>query len=377
MTARIIFAVRIVFRAVLSLALIHLQTAPLAAQTGGDLEPPPRLALVIGNSGYENLAPVDKAGPDSELVAETLRNLGFEVIELPNLSKKGMEEAVLKAAQAAPLQEAVLFYFAGHAFQLEGSNFLAPVDARLTSRQRLRDETVKFSDIVDKLRGEGRQSLFFLEAGGPVPVPAGAGKVAQGLAEAEAEAVRGTFVAFAAQPGAVPVLAEDSASPFSLALAEHMATDGISISDMMFRVRNAVEEQTGLSQTPWDRSLLRAQFYFSPQVESSDSLTEEDLELLTVMDPALRKVFQKKFGLDLLDSATPVIANVRPGLVLLDEEPTENEAEEASANELATAADAEAADLGAVAPGPRHFGRGGAGAAVRAAGNCTRSRNRA
>ena len=78
-----------------------------------------------------------------------------------------------------------------------------------------------------------------------------------------------------------------------------METPGISISDMMIRVRNSVEVATLQTQIPWDQSSLRTQFYFSPEEEVSADLTDEDKALLLSLPPALRKKFAAQFGLSL------------------------------------------------------------------------------
>jgi uncharacterized caspase-like protein len=317
MFARMKFAMRVVFRALIAFSLCLSQAAPALAQTAESPELRERIALVVGNWDYKNLSPLKNPGSNSELVAEALRALGFDVSERQNLTKREFEEVVRDISGRAAGYESVLFYFSGHGFQLEGRNYLVPVDAKLRSPKRLREETIAFDDLVGQLHDTGRQTLFFLDASGanPIPEPADVGKREAGLAQIEQ--VRGTFVAFAAQPGNAADEGEGESSPFSLALAENMESEGISISDMMIRVRNTVEEQTQQRQTPWDQSSLRSQFYFKPLLENSESLTEDDLGLLTQLDPALREKFQKRFGLDLSGAAgggAPVIATVRPTL---------------------------------------------------------------
>jgi Caspase domain len=325
MIARMKFALRVVFRAIIVFSLCIMPMSGSQAQSGNNLIEKPRLALVIGNSNYANLPTLKNPRQDAALVASTLRDLGFEVVERSDLTKKSFEAAIREVAKKASDHEAVLFYYAGHGFQLDGRNFLVPVDARLNDRKRIGDETLVLDDIIGKLHDDGRQTLFFLDAcrNNPLPVSAKGEKLSEGLAQVETG--RGTFVAFATQPGNITNDGAGAHSPFSLALVEHMETGGISISDMMIRVRNSVEEQTLDKQTPWDQSSLRSQFYFKPLIEDSETLTEDDLGLLTQLDPVLLEKFQKRFGLNLpetgAESALPLIANVRPTLLIEEADP--------------------------------------------------------
>ncbi|MBK8456302.1 MAG: hypothetical protein IPL47_03625 [Phyllobacteriaceae bacterium] len=105
---------------------------------------------------------------------------------------------------------------------------------------------------------------------------------------------------------------------------------------MMIRVRNAVEEATEQTQTPWDQSSLRSQFYFNPVEEENEALTEEDLALLSELDPALLEKFKKKFGLKIVakeseeggesleaEGGGEIIASIEPTLIIQDVEPAE------------------------------------------------------
>ena len=95
-------------------------------------------------------------------------------------------------------------------------------------------------------------------------------------------------MAFATQPNNVTADGTGDNSPFTQSMLEHLGTEGISISDMMIRVRNAVEEKTYGRQTPWDQSSLRAQFYFKPKNESA-ALSQADYEMLAALDPETRQ----------------------------------------------------------------------------------------
>lgn len=256
-----------------------------------------RLALVVGNSDYQSIYSLKNAAHDAQMIAETLERLGFEVTALENASREEFHAAVERISRDAEGAEATLFYFAGHGFQLGGANYLVPSDAALQSREAIPEETLRLDWVISRLQARNRQTLIFLDACRNNPLPASTRGEANLDGLAQIETGSGTFVAFATQPGNVTFDGEGDNGYFASALLEHIEEPGISISDMMIRVRNTVEETTLHRQTPWDQSSLRSQFYFSPQGEGGSALTDEDRELLLSLDPELRKKFEVRFGL--------------------------------------------------------------------------------
>lgn len=256
-----------------------------------------RVALVVGNSAYQSGGEVPEAAEDASAMAEALEGIGFEVTLRTDLDGKAFRAAVSDLAASARGAEAVMLYFSGRAFQLGGRNYLVPVDARLGSKDAVGKEALRLDEVIDRIEARDRQALVFVDAarGNPLPEAVRGKNAAEGLARMDAG--NGNFVAFAAQPGSVAAEVDGAQDAFTQALLEHLPTPGISISDMMIRVRNGVEEATGQAQTPWDQASLRSQFYFRPQEEKSAALTDEDRDLLLSLDPALRKKFEAKFGI--------------------------------------------------------------------------------
>ncbi len=260
-----------------------------------------RVALIVGNSNYKSVYSLKNAVSDSTSISAVLSRLGFEVIEVSDVTKAEFSKALKKFSIAAHDAEAAVFYYSGHGFQLGGSNFLVPVDAKLNSRKTILQETMRLNDVIEAVQDRNRQTLIFLDAcrNNPLPKSVRDKSMLDGLAQLEAGT--GTFVAFATQPGNITRDGAGDHSPFAAALIEHMETPGISISDMMIRVRNSVEVATLQTQTPWDQSSLRNQFYFSPEEEVNADLTDEDKQLLLSLPPALRKKFAAQFGIKFSD----------------------------------------------------------------------------
>jgi hypothetical protein len=253
-----------------------------------------RLALVVGNSDYTGVTPLRNAARDANDIAGALERLGFEVTLLTDVAGATFWDKVDAFSLKAETAESVVFFYSGHAFQMNGANYLVPVDAQLTSREAIRTETWNLDGIIARLQDRKRQTLIFLDACRNDPLPQsvrGTGSAADGLARLQTGV--GTFVAFATEPGAVTYdgAGEAPNSPFTTALLENIETPGISVSDMMINVRNEVEERTFRRQTPWDQSSLREQFYFNPAAETKQELSEADYELLAQLAPDDRKKF--------------------------------------------------------------------------------------
>ncbi|MGL6211239.1 MAG: caspase family protein [Paracoccaceae bacterium] len=236
------------------------------AVPGMGIAEPSKMALVVGNAAYEAAPGLTTATHDAQDVAGALRGLGFEVTLLTDVSSDVFWVVLETFAAKSKAADTVVFYYAGHAFQMGGVNHLVPVAARLDSEQAIRDETWTLDAIAEQLRGGAGQVLIFLDACRTNPLPAVL-RADQGLAQFDGGT--GTFVAFATRPGAVAYdrVTDARNSPFTAALLKRIGVAGQSISDLMIGVRNDVEEATGGQQVPWDQSSLRAQVFLAPKAD--------------------------------------------------------------------------------------------------------------
>jgi hypothetical protein len=223
-----------------------------------------RIALVIGNSHYDYVESLANPVNDIAAMETSLRELGFEVFVGKDLTLQQFKDLASKFKTEAQSASAVLVYYSGHGFQLEGQNFLVPSDASLKTKGSIATETVRLETVIADVQGKNRQVLVFLDACRNNPLPA---SQRQGEGLAQITTGNDMFVAFATQPGNISYDGRSTLSPFTKAIVKHLGYQGQSVSDMMISVRNEVEKATLYQQTPWDQSSLKRQFYFKPNAD--------------------------------------------------------------------------------------------------------------
>ena len=234
-----------------------------------------RIALVVGNSRYRHASELANPVNDAEAVATVLARLGFDVIKELDLELHKMGDVL--AAFGAKLRskpDVSLLFYAGHGLQVNGLNYLVPVDAEIEAPEHLNVRAIRFNDIFDPMTQGAGASLIFLDACRDNPftrnLARSLGETARGSIRgglAEVEKVAGSFIAYATAPDTVAFDGDAFNSPFTAALLEHIETPGLSVSDMMIDVRNYVLAKTKGRQEPWDQSSLRARFCFVPKME--------------------------------------------------------------------------------------------------------------
>jgi uncharacterized caspase-like protein len=248
------------------LALAFLGLLLLRADAG----PERRVALVVGNGTYEEAGTLTNPVNDATDVAAKLRDLGFEVIEGNDLGKRDLERKIGEFSDALEGAGAGLFYYAGHGLQVDGRNFIVPVDAKLDVPAKLRLETVQIDDILDIMEQQTRTSLVFLDACRNNPFVKSLRKLATNRSAAplaglaQFDSTRGSFIAFSTAPGSVALDGAGRNSPFAIALIKHMGDPGQSINDLMIAVRRDVVAETHDAQRPWEQGSLLDRFEFVP-----------------------------------------------------------------------------------------------------------------
>ena len=229
-----------------------------------------RVALVIGNSNYAHAEPLTNPINDASSIASTLRELGFRVEEGLDLDliKMGDSQEIFEQMLGTGADVALLFY-AGHGLQVNGKNYLIPIDAKIDSKPHL-SRAIRFDDLLDSMSQGARANLVFLDACRNNPFTRNLTRtmdqktrsldIREGLAKTEK--VEGAFISYSTAPDMVAFDGEGKNSPYTRALLKYIHTPRLSVSDMMIEVRNEVATETSEKQIPWEQSSLRARFFF-------------------------------------------------------------------------------------------------------------------
>lgn len=231
-----------------------------------------RLALVIGNSDYTT-APLPNPVNDAVLMTSTLEDLGFTVKSYTDLDRRNLQRAVVdfgKTLETAGEGAVALIYYAGHGVQIDGENYLIPVDAQISDPLDVKIEGIRASTVLETLnRYDDGLNIVVLDACRDNPFESSTRSSAGGLARMDAPT--GTLVAFSTAPGRVAEDGRGGNSPYTKALAKSMRIPGLKVEDVFKRVRVEVLERTNRRQVPWESSSLVGDFYFSGPPQTSDN----------------------------------------------------------------------------------------------------------
>jgi hypothetical protein len=226
-----------------------------------------RLALVIGQSAYRSVPALPNPANDARAVTQLLSDSGFEVSTASDLSQGQMREVVSDFAGKVAAKGAdtvALVFYAGHGLQIDGENFLVPIDIDPKREADIPIQAVRLNDILNTLTSvSSKMRILMLDAcrNNPFPDLKTAGS---GLAIVDAKVgAPGTFLSFSTSPGAVAEDGSGSNSPYTNALLAAGKEQNIPIEETFKRVRLAVNKVTEGRQTPWDSSSLTEDFRFS------------------------------------------------------------------------------------------------------------------
>src|SRR5579871_4522111 len=247
--------------------------AVLAVLSAGPACADKRVALVIGNSAYKNVTPLDNPTRDAQLMAETLGNIGFTLVgghAQLDLDKSAMDNAVQEFGRRLVGADVALFYYAGHGLQVAGFNYLVPIGANPTREADVDFQMVDANVVLRQMQGSGtRLNLVILDACRNNPFGGGGMRsVNRGLAQMYAP--EGTLISYATQPGSVAQDGTDGNSPYTKALTQTMSKPGLDIFQAFNEVGVLVKRTTGGAQQPWlSSSPIDGAFYFVAPVSSA------------------------------------------------------------------------------------------------------------
>lgn len=224
----------------------------------------PRIALVIGNGDYPAGAALVNPVNDARAVADRLSSLRFRVTRLENATQDQMYEAIRAFGDALRDGGVGLFYYAGHALQVRGRNYLLPVHARIEREDEIIYRTVDTGQILDKMESaRNRVNIVILDACRSNPFGREYRTVAPGLAVVDAP--YNTLIAFATAPGALASDGGGSHGLYTQHLLQALSEPGIGLEDLFKKVRSGVRRESAGRQVPWESTSLEVDFVFDPQ----------------------------------------------------------------------------------------------------------------
>jgi hypothetical protein len=231
-----------------------------------------RVAFVVGNGSYKNVAQLPNPPVDAKAMAAVLRNVGFEVVEGTNLTRDTMTERLLEFGKKAQGADVAVFFYAGHGIAIGGTNYLLPVDADIKSEMDVKlGAAINIDLTLDQTMSDAKVKLVFLDACRDNPFAAKiksnsatrSVSVQTGLAEMKSG--EGTLIAFATGPGQTALDGKEGTnSPFTRALMANLTAPGVEIQQAMTKVRAQVNEETNKGQLPWGHTNLIGSVYLNP-----------------------------------------------------------------------------------------------------------------
>lgn len=223
-----------------------------------------RLALVIGNAEYLYVRKLKNPVNDADLMEKTFQKLNFAVLKYTDLTAQKMRTVIDDFSKKASSYDTILFYYAGHGIQLDGINYLVPVDADLQTEKEIPEKCVRFDRIFRNLDST-KTNIIILDACRNNNFR-GFKKITYKPGLAYIEAKGETFIAFATAPGKTAYDGNGNNGLYTEILAKEIMIPNKTINEVFQETRLKVKEKskliTGDEQIPWDNSSLEHNFYF-------------------------------------------------------------------------------------------------------------------
>ncbi|MFB6417871.1 MULTISPECIES: caspase family protein [Bradyrhizobium] len=216
-----------------------------------------RVALVIANSAYQHAPPLANPVNDGTVMAKTLKEAGFDVVDYRrDLSALDTRRVLRDFADATRSADIAVVYYAGHGIEVEGSNYLIPVDAKLERDTDVYDEALSLDRVLVAVEPAKQLRLVILDAcrdnpfGKRMKRTLASRGIGRGLAQVEPTSPN-TLIAYSAKAGFTAQDGDGANSPFTVALSRHLTTPGLDVRRAFGFVRDDVLKSTGNKQEPF------------------------------------------------------------------------------------------------------------------------------
>ncbi|MBM3856117.1 MAG: caspase family protein [Verrucomicrobia bacterium] len=210
-----------------------------------------RVALVIGNASYARLGVLRNPLNDARAVSASLRRVGFDVATVENGDHRTMMRAISEFGNRIGNGGVGLFYYAGHAVQVRGANYLIPVDANIQAESEVDFLAVNAGLAFAQYdKANAKLGVTILDSCRDNPLPQAFRSMSRGLAVV-GNAPPGSLVVYATGPGQVAADGSGANSVFTEALLQNLERPGIKAQDMFNAVAVSVSQKSQGRQVPW------------------------------------------------------------------------------------------------------------------------------
>jgi uncharacterized caspase-like protein len=224
-----------------------------------------KTALVIGNGNYTN-GPLKNAVNDALDMAATLSGKGFKVILKQNASRADMREAIREFGTEINEGGVGLFYYSGHGIQVDGVNYLVPIDANVEMKAEIAEECINASTVLRVMEySNNRINVIILDACRNNPFRSFSRSEEKGITKMDPPkgAKQGSIIAFATAPGDVASDGEGRNGLYTSKLLKYMNTPELTLEEVFKKVRIEVSTESGGRQIPWENNSLTGDFFFT------------------------------------------------------------------------------------------------------------------
>jgi len=254
-----------------------------------------RRALLIGNKDYQ-VSPLENPINDVVSLKPKLQNLGFKVTLKKNLTRKQMRSAIRAFKNTLSKGDLAIVYYSGHGAQVNGNNYLIPVNNDIRDEFEISDGGVSLNFLIQNLVNAGSTNIIILDACRDNPFKRRFKSSTRGLARIK-QKVGGTLIAFAASAGGVSQDGNQKNGIYTKYLLKHIATPGITLNQMFTRVRKDVVTATHNDQFPIEENGLLETIYLAgnhsrQQNNVANTQIQPENAIVNTVTPSVRKPYE-------------------------------------------------------------------------------------
>jgi len=226
-----------------------------------------KVALVIGNSNYTHFSRLKNTLNDARDMQKILKSKGFDVLYLQNGNLEDMETMVDKFSTKLGEGGVGFFYYAGHGLEVDGKNYLVPIGADISKKNKVKYRSLPVDMIIDEMEdSHNRLNIIVLDACRNDPFSRGGGGLAQ------INNAKGMYIAFATAPGEVASDGESGSNGlFTRYLIRNINKPGLTLNEVFKKTRASVYQESHKKQMPWTSSSVIGDFYFQGDAASSSN----------------------------------------------------------------------------------------------------------